>query len=253
MNNQFKNKSVIVTGGTKGIGKGIAESYLAEGSKVFVLSRNPIKKQIIKKGNKAVFIKCDIRDNVSIENAINEILTYTKNIDILINNAGGSPLINAIEGSINFHKSVIDFNLTAQLQMSVLIAKRMLKQKTVSSIINISSVTANRPTPGSAAYGAAKGGLVNLTQTLAIEWAPKIRVNAIITGYIETENSLIHYGNKTQMKKVAKTIPLKRMGTPSDIAHACLFLSSNNASWISGAALEVHGGGENPAYLNALK
>jgi len=252
MNNQFKNKSVLVTGGTKGIGKGIAESFLMEGAKVFVLSRNPPKRKVSKKGNSANFVACDIRDHSSVEIALKDILSQTKTIDILINNAGGSPLLNATSGSINFHKSVIDFNLTAQLQVSVMIAKKMLRQKTISSIINISSVTANRPTPGSAAYGAAKGGLVNLTKTLAIEWAPKIRVNSIITGYIETENSLLHYGNKSQMKKVSKTIPLRRMGTPTDIANACIFLSSDKASWITGAALDVHGGGENPSYLNAL-
>lgn len=253
MNNLFKNKTVIVTGGTKGIGKGIAEAYLSEGATVFILSRNAPPRKIRKKNNVAAFVTCDIRDQNSIETAITNILKETKQIDILINNAGGSPLLNAVKGSLNFHKSVFDFNLTAQFQMSVLIAKKMLKQKTVSSIINISSVTANRPTPGGAAYGAAKGGLVNLTKTLAIEWAPKIRVNSIITGYIETENSLLHYGNKSQMKKVANTIPLRRMGKPEDIANACLFLSSEKASWVSGAALDVHGGGENPSYLSALE
>ena len=127
----------------------------------------------------------------------------------------------------------------------------MMKQKTTSNIINISSVVASRPTPGSAAYGAAKGGLVNLTKTLAIEWAPKIKVNSIIVGYIETENSLLHYGSKREINKVAKTIAMKKMGKPLDVANACVFFASDLAEWITGSSLEVHGGGESPSYLDA--
>jgi NAD(P)-dependent dehydrogenase (short-subunit alcohol dehydrogenase family) len=139
------------------------------------------------------------------------------------------------------------------LNLSQKIAKKMIKQKTVSNIINISSVTATRPTPGSAAYGAAKGALVNLTKTLAVEWAPKIKVNSIIVGYIETENSILHYGSKSEINKVAKTIPLKRMGQPQDVANACVFFASDLAEWVTGSALEVHGGGESPAYLDVAK
>ena len=129
----------------------------------------------------------------------------------------------------------------------------MIKQKTVSNIINISSVTATRPTPGSAAYGASKGALVNLSKTLAVEWAPKIKVNSIIVGYIETENSILHYGGKRELAKVAKKIPLKRMGRPQDVADACVFFASDLAKWVTGSSLEVHGGGEIPSYLEVAK
>ena len=141
----------------------------------------------------------------------------------------------------------------APLNLSQKVAKVMMRQKSISNIINISSVTATRPTPGSAAYGAAKGALVNLTKTLAVEWAPKIKVNSIIVGYIETENSIVHYGSKSEINKVAKTIPLQRMGKPQDIANACIFFASPLAEWITGAALEVHGGGETPSYLDVAK
>jgi NAD(P)-dependent dehydrogenase (short-subunit alcohol dehydrogenase family) len=182
-----------------------------------------------------------------------KIKNLSKSIDILINNAGGSPLNDALKASNKFHEAIIDLNLSAPLNVSQRFAKIMIKQKTVSNIINISSVTATRPTPGSAAYGAAKGGLVNLTKTLAIEWAPKIKVNSIIVGYIETENSILHYGSKKEINKVAKTIPMKRMGKPEDIAKACIFFCSDLADWITGAALEVHGGGEKPSYLEVAK
>ena len=249
----LKNKSVVVTGGTKGIGIEITKSFLKQNAKVFVLARQNPKRTIQAKGNKAVFVGCDIRNIDSLDAAVKEIKGLSKSIDVLINNAGGAPMANALSASNKFHEAIIDLNLSAPLNVSQRFAKIMMKQKTVSNIINISSVTATRPTPGSAAYGAAKGGLVNLTKTLAVEWAPKIKVNSIIVGYIETENSVVHYGSKKEINKVAKTIPMKRMGKPEDIANACIFFSSNLADWITGAALEVHGGGEQPTYLEFAK
>ena len=249
----IKNKSVVVTGGTKGIGAEIAKAYLKLNANVYILARQKPSRTIQLKGNKATFIECDIRDINSLDNAVMEIKNLSKSIDILINNAGGSPLNDALKASFKFHEAIIDLNLSAPLNVSQRFAKIMIKQKTVSNIINISSVTATRPTPGSAAYGAAKGGLVNLTKTLAVEWAPKIKVNSIIVGYIETENSILHYGSKKEINKVAKTIPMKRMGKPEDIAKACIFFCSDLADWVTGAALEVHGGGEKPSYLNVAK
>ena len=249
----LKNKSVVVTGGTKGIGAEIAKAYLKLNANVYILARQKPSRAVQSKGNKATFVECDIRDINSLDNAVTKIKNLSKSIDILINNAGGSPLNDALKASNKFHEAIIDLNLSAPLNVSQRFAKIMIKQKTVSNIINISSVTATRPTPGSAAYGAAKGGLVNLTKTLAIEWAPKIKVNSIIVGYIETENSILHYGSTKEISKVAKTIPMQRMGKPKDIANACIFFSSDLAGWITGAALEVHGGGEKPSYLDVAK
>ena len=252
-NINFKNKTIVITGGSKGIGLEITKTFLKHQANVIILARNKPKRRIQSKGNAGYFIECDIRNTESIDNAIKEILSKYKSIDVLINNAGGAPMADSLTASPKFHEAIIDLNLTAPLNLSQKIAKKMIKQKTVSNIINISSVTATRPTPGSAAYGAAKGALVNLTKTLAVEWAPKIKVNSIIVGYIETENSILHYGSKSEIKKVAKTIPLKRMGQPQDIANACVFFASDMAEWVTGSALEVHGGGESPAYLDVAK
>ena len=252
-NINFKNKTVVITGGSKGIGLEITKTFLKHQANVIILARNKPKRKIQSKGNAGYFIECDIRNTESIDSAIKDIASKYKSIDVLINNAGGAPMADSLTASPKFHEAIIDLNLTAPLNLSQKIAKKMIKQKTVSNIINISSVTATRPTPGSAAYGAAKGALVNLTKTLAIEWAPKIKVNSIIVGYIETENSILHYGSKSEIKKVAKTIPLKRMGQPQDIANACVFFASDLAEWVTGSALEVHGGGESPAYLDVAK
>ena len=252
-NINFKNKTVVITGGSKGIGLEITKTFLKHQANVIILARNKPKRKIQSKGNAGYFIECDIRNTESIDSAIKDIASKYKSIDVLINNAGGAPMADSLTASPKFHEAIIDLNLTAPLNLSQKIAKKMIKQKTVSNIINISSVTATRPTPGSAAYGAAKGALVNLTKTLAVEWAPKIKVNSIIVGYIETENSILHYGSKSEIKKVAKTIPLKRMGQPQDVANACVFFASDMAEWVTGSALEVHGGGESPAYLDVAK
>ena len=252
-NINFKNKTVVITGGSKGIGLEITKTFLKHQANVIILARNKPKQKIQSKGNTGYFIECDIRNAESIDSAIKDIASKYKSIDVLINNAGGAPMADSLTASPKFHEAIIDLNLTAPLNLSQKVAKKMIKQKTVSNIINISSVTATRPTPGSAAYGAAKGALVNLTKTLAVEWAPKIKVNSIIVGYIETENSILHYGSKSEIKKVAKTIPLKRMGKPQDIANACVFFASDMAEWVTGSALEVHGGGESPTYLDVAK
>ena len=252
-NINFKNKTVVITGGSKGIGLELTKTFLKHQANVIILARNKPKRKIQSKGNAGYFIECDIRNTESIDSAIKDIASKYKSIDVLINNAGGAPMADSLTASPKFHEAIIDLNLTAPFNLSQKIAKKMIKQKTVSNIINISSVTATRPTPGSAAYGAAKGALVNLTKTLAVEWAPKIKVNSIIVGYIETENSILHYGSKSEIKKVAKTIPLKRMGQPQDVANACVFFASDLAEWVTGSALEVHGGGESPAYLDVAK
>ena len=252
-NINFKNKTVVITGGSKGIGLEITKTFLKHQANVIILARNKPERKIQSKGNAGYFIECDIRNTESIDSAIKDIASKYKSVDVLINNAGGAPMADSLTASPKFHEAIIDLNLTAPLNLSQKIAKKMIKQKTVSNIINISSVTATRPTPGSAAYGAAKGALVNLTKTLAVEWAPKIKVNSIIVGYIETENSILHYGSKSEIKKVAKTIPLKRMGQPQDVANACVFFASDLAEWVTGSALEVHGGGESPAYLDVAK
>jgi NAD(P)-dependent dehydrogenase (short-subunit alcohol dehydrogenase family) len=129
----------------------------------------------------------------------------------------------------------------------------MQEQDGGGSIVNIASVSGIRPSPTTAAYGAAKAGLLNLTQTLAVEWAPKVRVNAVTAGLIRTELAAMHYGDEEGIAAVGATVPLGRMGDPSDVASACLYLASPLAAYISGANIVVHGGGERPAYLSAAK
>jgi NAD(P)-dependent dehydrogenase (short-subunit alcohol dehydrogenase family) len=110
-----------------------------------------------------------------------------------------------------------------------------------------------RPSPGTAAYGAAKAGLISLTQTLAVEWAPKVRLNTVSAGMIRTEQSHLHYGDEEGIAAVAATVPLGRLGKPEDVGDACIYLASPLASYVSGANILLHGGGEKPAFLGAAK
>ena len=129
----------------------------------------------------------------------------------------------------------------------------MQEQESGGSIINISSVSALRPSPGTAAYGAAKAGLISLTMTLAVEWAPKVRINAVSAGMIRTEKSHLHYGDEEGIASVGSTVPLGRLGEPQDVGNACLYLASPMASYVSGTNLLIHGGGEKPAFLDAAR
>jgi NAD(P)-dependent dehydrogenase (short-subunit alcohol dehydrogenase family) len=119
------------------------------------------------------------------------------------------------------------------------------------SIIMIGSVSGTRPSPGTAAYGAAKAGLHHLVTSLAIEWAPKVRVNTVVPGFVTTDASLPHYGDAGAAAAIAVGVPLGRMATPEDVAGACQFLASPRASYVSGSSLTLHGGGEPPAFLSA--
>jgi NAD(P)-dependent dehydrogenase (short-subunit alcohol dehydrogenase family) len=129
----------------------------------------------------------------------------------------------------------------------------MQEQVTGGSIINISSVSGIRPSPGTAAYGASKAGLINLTQSLAIEWAPKVRINCVSAGMVATQAADDHYGGDSKMAAIAATVPLGRFGRPEDISDICLFLASPLAGYVTGTNLVAHGGGEAPAFLAAAR
>jgi NAD(P)-dependent dehydrogenase (short-subunit alcohol dehydrogenase family) len=127
----------------------------------------------------------------------------------------------------------------------------MQRQNKGGSIVSVSSVSGRRPSPGTAAYGAAKAGVDSLTATLAVEWAPKVRVNAVVAGMVATEQVELFYGDADSQAAVAGTVPLGRLARPDEIGWAAAFLASDAASYISGATLPVHGGGEPPPYLTA--
>jgi NAD(P)-dependent dehydrogenase (short-subunit alcohol dehydrogenase family) len=254
----------VVTGGSRGIGRAVAEGFLDAGADVIVCSRNdPGPDGLPRRGNardypngevsrQAVFVEADVRKPEDIERVIGEAVSRFGRLDILVNNAGGSPSVPAAEASRRFVTSVVELNLLAPFFCAQSANAVMQGQAEGGVILMIGSVSGTRSSPGTAAYGAAKAGLANLTSTLAVEWAPKVRVNCVVGGLIETENALSHYGGPEGLAAVASTVPLGRLGSPMDIANLCVFLASPMASYVSGAVLLAHGGGERPAYQASL-
>lgn len=247
----FSSKVALVTGGSRGIGHGIAEAFLKQGAHVAICGRTEPEQGPTVEGRSAVFWSADIRDPKQVETLVDAVAERFGRLDILVNNAGGSPFAEAATASPRLSEKVIQLNLTAAIHCAQQANRIMQGQRTGGSIVNIASVSGVRPSPGTAAYGAAKAGLINLTGTLAIEWAPKVRVNAISAGLIRTEEAHLHYGDEEAVARVADTIPLKRLGTPTDVANACLFFASPLAAYVSGANLLLHGGGETPTFLSA--
>lgn len=247
----LNDKVVLVTGGSRGIGKGISRAFLSSNSDVVICGRSIPETLPEIDGKKARFINCDVREVEQINTCIAEVVKEYGKLDVLVNNAGGSPIAEAATASPRFSEAIIKLNLIAPINTSQVANQIMQDQENGGTIINIASVSTLRPSPGTAAYGAAKAGLVNLTGSLAVEWAPKVRVNAIIAGLTETEQSHIHYGDAKGVEAISKTIPMKRLATPKDVGNTCVFLASSLAAYINGASIEVHGGGEKPAYLSA--
>ncbi|MCP5019262.1 MAG: SDR family oxidoreductase [Ketobacter sp.] len=244
----FTGKSIIVTGGSKGVGFGISQAFLAAGADVFICGRTEPDTVPEANGKQAIFYRIDVRKPEETRSFIESVLHTTGRLDVLINNAGGSPPINAADAPPKLTESIIRLNLIAPMILAQQAYHAMSKNG--GSIINIASVSGERPSPGTAAYGAAKAGLINVTRSLAQEWGQdQVRVNAIIAGLIKTEAANEHYGGAAGVKLIETSLPMGRMAVPEDIANACLFLADSKAAYISGAALEVYGGGEPPSFL----
>ncbi len=246
-------QAVIVTGGGKGVGRGITERFLEAGAEVVICGRNEPDEPVIGGGRSPHFVAADVRELDDIARVVDFTRDRFGRLDVLINNAGGAPEADAATASPRFSEAILRLNLMAPLNFSQKANAVMQEQESGGSIVNISSVSALRPSPGTAAYGAAKAGLISLTMTLAVEWAPKVRINAVSAGMIRTEKSHLHYGDEEGIASVGATVPLGRLGEPQDVGNACLYLASPMAAYVSGTNLLIHGGGEKPAFLDAAR
>lgn len=241
---------VLITGGAKGVGLGISRSFLARGAQVIITARNAPENPVEVDGNQAEFIAADIRDAEACKALLADIAARHGRLDVLINNAGGSPFAMADAASPRFHEAIIRLNLLAPLNLAQGANALMQQQDHGGVIINIGSVSADRASPGTAAYGAAKAGLLNLTQSLAVEWAPKVRVAAVSPGPVLTEQAHLHFGDEAGIAAVASSIPMQRLAQPDDIGNACAWLASDKAAYVSGSNIVINGGGERPAFLD---
>jgi NAD(P)-dependent dehydrogenase (short-subunit alcohol dehydrogenase family) len=234
---------VLVTGGTKGLGRGLADAFRDAGASVLVCARNAPADEA------ADFVPADLRDPQQAAVVVDAVVARWGRIDVVVNNAGGSPPADSATVSPRFVEKIVALNLLAPFYVAQRANAAMQAQPDGGVIINIGSLSGHRASPGTSAYGAAKAGLANLTASLAMEWAPKVRVNAVTVGYLETEQAQMHYGDGTSQATIAEQLPMRRLVTPADVAAVCLFLASSSASFITGADIAVTGGGEPPAFL----
>ncbi len=233
---------VLVTGGARGIGLGITEAFRAAGARVLTCSRSEVDAED--------HYVCDVRDPDAVQVLVARVVADAGRLDVLVNNAGGAPSTDAATASPRFHDKIVGLNLLSPLLVSQAANAVMQRQDGGGCIVNISSVSATRPAPTIAAYAAAKAGLDSLTMSLAMEWGPQVRVNAIDVGLCRTEQTDDHYGDDARVAAIEATIPLGRMARPEEVGNVAVFLASDLASYVSGARVACHGGGEPPVFLH---
>lgn len=238
-------KRALITGASKGIGRAIALSFADAGAHVICCARdrqalNDLVTEIVASGGQATGLVCDVTDPHARQALVEQISAGGRTLDILVNNVGGGGPNWVASSPAQLLQETFAFNVTPAFALTQLCAPHMQSN---AAIINISSAAARYAQPGFTAYGTAKAGLSHLTKLLAQELAPKIRVNGIEPGPVLTE-ALKHAAPAKMLAQMADNTPLKRLGTPQDIANAALFLASDSSSWMTGKILELDGGAE---------
>ncbi len=238
--------TAIITGASKGIGKGIAEAFAKQGANVAFTYLSSVEKgqaletELAQYGTTVKGYRSDASKMEDAEKLVAEVLADFGQIDVVVNNAGitkDNLLMRMSEGDFN---AVIQVNLNSVFNMTKAVQRTMLKQRK-GSIINISSVVGVKGNAGQANYAASKAGAIGFTKSVALELGSRnIRCNAIAPGFIETEMTAVLDENTVQGWRNA--IPLKRGGTPEDVANACVFLASDMSAYITGQVLNVDGG-----------
>ena len=241
---RLKDKTAIITGSGSGIGLATARVFIREGAKVVLFGRRKEKLQQAadELGNSAIIVQGDMTKNGDLDQLINETLHNFKGIDILVNNAGlfnGGPLH---ETSDSQWDEMMDINIRSVFQLTRRVLPVMLAQKH-GSIIHISSILGIIAKPQVAAYNVSKGALNQFSRSIAVEYGSSgIRSNSICPGLIETDMTADLMKDEDLMKEWSKEYPIGRFGKPVDVANACLYLASDESSFVTGAVLPVDGG-----------
>jgi 3-oxoacyl-[acyl-carrier protein] reductase len=240
---RLENKKALVTGALRGIGKTIADLFIAEGAEVWGLdymTPEDLSERVAAAKGKLHWIQLDLSDLPTVDGVIDNAVKESGGFDILVNNAGITKDNLSFRMSLEEWQKVIDINLSAAFFTARTVARDMIRKRT-GSIINMASVVGIHGNGGQANYSASKAGLIAVTKSLANEVASRgVRVNAIAPGYIETDMTSVLPDEVKKM--MTDIIPMKRTGTQKDVAEAVLFFASDSSSYITGQVLPVDGG-----------
>ena len=241
-------KVAIVTGAGRGIGAGIALAFAEAGADVAVASRtqkeiDEVAAQIRALGRRAISVPCDVMQHPELESLVERTQKELGGVDLVVNNAGGAPWKPFLQTSERVFEEAYRFNVTSAFLLSRFAVPRLL-ERGGGAIVNVSSAMGRVTDRGFSAYGAAKAGLSHLTRLLATELAPRVRVNALAVGAVETSALAPFLAAEGMREKMESLTPLRRIGQPEDIGAAAVWLASPAGAWVTGKVIEVDGGQE---------